>query len=362
MLSIPLPFVMSLLLAMIAFLLRVKQPKEGKLPALFILLCALSTFVVGLRWSFDLSVLRMMQPIISSLLPVTAWYCFAQAHQTKTSDKTWYFLHFIGPILVTLSAVFNQIGFEITDILLAGLYLVYGLMLGKASTNMPEEVRFSQIDRLLQSERIAAGVLLISAGIDIGITLDFMFYGGIHVTNILSLSYLILIPAVVIAVLSVGFSTFHSSLHGLDNSQSQDSVLSQQNLFQPIIEKSIPVTRLETEEAQAIFNKLHALMEEKAVYCDPDLTLNRLSRKLVIPAKKISMAVNQICHQNISKILNEYRINHAKKQLIHTQKSITEIYLESGFQSKSNFNREFSRISKQTPSEFRRRATGGETS
>ena len=45
-----------------------------------------------------------------------------------------------------------------------------------------------------------------------------------------------------------------------------------------------------------------------------------------------------------------------------SQKTIAEIYLESGFQSKSNFNREFSRIVKQTPSEFRRVTTGGEKS
>ena len=49
MIAIPLPFIMSLLLVIIAITLLVKKPIEGKVPSLFITLCAISTAVVGLR-------------------------------------------------------------------------------------------------------------------------------------------------------------------------------------------------------------------------------------------------------------------------------------------------------------------------
>ncbi|MEZ8387612.1 helix-turn-helix domain-containing protein, partial [Vibrio splendidus] len=42
-----------------------------------------------------------------------------------------------------------------------------------------------------------------------------------------------------------------------------------------------------------------------------------------------------------------------KTLLMQSDEAITDIFLSSGFQTKSNFNREFSRITGQTPSEYR---------
>jgi len=54
-------------------------------------------------------------------------------------------------------------------------------------------------------------------------------------------------------------------------------------------------------------------VRKKSLYFDPDLTLDRLSRKLGIPAKQISIAVNLVHKKNISKLINQYRIEHAKQ-------------------------------------------------
>ena len=89
------------------------------------------------------------------------------------------------------------------------------------------------------------------------------------------------------------------------------------------------------------------------MFKDPDLSLNRLARKLGIPARKISSAVNQTHNENISKVINAYRVEYAKILLKQSDETITDIFLNSGFQTKSNFNREFSRVTGQTPSEFR---------
>jgi AraC-like DNA-binding protein len=95
-------------------------------------------------------------------------------------------------------------------------------------------------------------------------------------------------------------------------------------------------------------------IRDKAIYLDPDLTLSKLSRKLGIPAKQISIAVNLVHRKNISKLINEYRIEHAKQELTHTDNTITQVFMNSGFQTKSNFNREFSRVTNMTPSEYRK--------
>lgn len=109
----------------------------------------------------------------------------------------------------------------------------------------------------------------------------------------------------------------------------------------------------EDKEVTQIVAKFDALMKDHQVFKDPDLSLNRVARKLGIPARKISSAVNQTHHQNISKVINAYRIEHAKTLLMQSDEAITDIFLSSGFQTKSNFNREFSRITGQTPSEYR---------
>jgi len=67
----------------------------------------------------------------------------------------------------------------------------------------------------------------------------------------------------------------------------------------------------------------------------------------------ISTAVNRLYQQNISQWVNRFRIEHAKQLLTSTQLPITEIFLESGFQTKSNFHREFSRLVGCTPSAYR---------
>lgn len=52
--------------------------------------------------------------------------------------------------------------------------------------------------------------------------------------------------------------------------------------------------------------------------------------------------------------LNEVRIGYACKQLIDTQKSIEAICYESGFNTLANFNKQFLKVKKTTPSRYRK--------
>lgn len=52
--------------------------------------------------------------------------------------------------------------------------------------------------------------------------------------------------------------------------------------------------------------------------------------------------------------LNEIRIGHACKLLIDTQKTVLEICYESGFNTLANFNKQFLKMKKLTPSAFRK--------
>ena len=54
-----------------------------------------------------------------------------------------------------------------------------------------------------------------------------------------------------------------------------------------------------------------------------------------------------------SRYVNETRIGYARKLLIESQLSITEICFECGFRNASNFNRQFKKVTGASPSEYR---------
>ncbi len=94
-------------------------------------------------------------------------------------------------------------------------------------------------------------------------------------------------------------------------------------------------------------------MKKKALYKDADLNLARLARKAGVPARKVSSAINRVKGKNVSQFVNEYRIDEACRLLTESDRSITELMFEAGFQTKSNFNREFSRVTGVSPKQWR---------
>jgi len=364
MISIPLPFVITLLLGILAAVLYVRQEEKEKPAFLFLTLCALTTAIVGMRWTLDLAILRSLQPLFASLIPATAWYCFSQAH----GKKHIHFIHFIAPLVVMIAALTYPFWRPPIDPILTLLYIGYGFALIKASLNskaVPENVSFSEIEKAQKAERIAGFMLLFSAAIDGALAIDFAFFQGEHAVYILMIGHTLLLPILSLAVVIVSLS-IRSHDHDEEpltpdqpdqkkDATAPSSVTTEDTKYTdpPLKEKSNNTTLDETE-VDVIIKKLDGLMTDKEVFLDPDLTLDRLARKLIIPARHISNAVNQVHGRNISQVINEYRIERAKQLLENTLDPITQVYLNSGFQTKSNFHREFTRITQQTPSAYRR--------
>ncbi|RBP78225.1 AraC family transcriptional regulator [Marinomonas rhizomae] len=342
MIAIPLPFVVALLLSILAILLFIRRDETTQSAFVFIALCALTTTVVGLRWSFDYALFRLIQPILASCIPVTAWYCFSRAHQHQTF-QIW---HLLPPVFVTLASFTYPFWRPPLDPVLTLLYVVYGIGLIRASykaTRLPEQVRLSDIDNALKAERIAGIMLLMSAVIDGALAIDFSLFSGHHTLIILTIGHAVLLPILAAAVIMMSLS--------IAPSVSESPEQTEKVIEEPKDKTTHPLT---DDEVNDIVHKIDVLLTTKEVFLDPDLTLDRLARKACIPARQISAAINQAYGRNISQVVNEYRIERAKQLLITSTKNITQIYLDSGFQTKSNFHREFSRVTGQTPSAFRR--------
>lgn len=103
--------------------------------------------------------------------------------------------------------------------------------------------------------------------------------------------------------------------------------------------------------------KLTVAMEEDKIYLNHNLSIERLSEKLGIPLKDLSNTINRHYNINFYEFLNNYRIKEAEIMLAdpeNKEKSITDIFLDAGFNSKSVYNTLFKKKFNQTPSQYRK--------
>ena len=91
---------------------------------------------------------------------------------------------------------------------------------------------------------------------------------------------------------------------------------------------------------------------------------DRYQEPLVVAdvAEEIGMTVPAFCRyfkkvtkKTFNQFLNEYRIGHARRMIRKSPFTLAAISLDCGFSNISNFNKQFKRITGETPSEFRKR-------
>lgn len=100
--------------------------------------------------------------------------------------------------------------------------------------------------------------------------------------------------------------------------------------------------------------KLDQKIKEQ-VYLDPELTLDSLATELKVTKHHLTQILNLGIGQSFNQYINQYRIEYACKLLKDSSLnlSIEELALESGFNSKSSFNRNFKSQMGCTPSQYR---------
>ncbi len=105
-------------------------------------------------------------------------------------------------------------------------------------------------------------------------------------------------------------------------------------------------------------DKIHQIMLEQKYYLDSNITLEGLAKKLKLPEYQLSILLNKNFQKNFFDFINHYRMEHAKELMVSELgkgHSILKILYDSGFNSKSAFNRCFKKYTGITPSEYRER-------
>jgi len=113
-----------------------------------------------------------------------------------------------------------------------------------------------------------------------------------------------------------------------------------------------------TEAQQAcIIQKLRRQMQEKKLYKDDELTLEKLASSVQISRHHLSEALNQFEHKTFYQFVNEFRVQEIIAALDKCRRqeiipNILALAMEAGFKSKSSFNLYFKKYTGLTPTEF----------
>ncbi|WP_454851550.1 helix-turn-helix domain-containing protein [Rhizobium binxianense] len=337
MLFVPLPFVVALLLAilLIRMLRQGEETVAEKRPFLLLIaLYALQSVLIGIRWGYDVLEIMPVQSVLATLIAALAWVSFKGLTREPTPPLLHFWPHLLPAVLVlSLIALWPApIGPAIILV-----FLGYGAALVWLARHGPDVLVSSRLDGAALSYRslqITGAALLLSAIADIVISLDFARTGGLHADAVVAVGN-------VVALLILGTAASIAGSGG--------------TVENPAIEPPSPPSP--TEEDSAVAAALDTLMRSRRLYRDAELNLGRIARRMNLPARRISVAVNRIHGMSVSQYVNDFRIRAACEQLLSTDHPVTRVMFDAGFISKSNFNREFARLTGESPTQFRKRRT-----
>jgi len=295
------------------------------------------SILVGLVQYYGFTNLRWLQPITASIIPAMAWLAFLEASlRARLQIRDW--VHFSVPAIIALCVFVLP---AIIDVVLCSLFVGYGaailVMLHRQGGDFAHmRLTSGHIPALVW--RFIAFALISSALSDMLIIVAKIDGNDQIVGLILSITSSL-------ALLTIGFLSLSPDI-AIDVDVDVDVQSGAQNRVSDHVSATSS-----TPEHRTIMARLEDLQIREQLYLDPDLTLARISRRMGVPLKQISTAINATTGENVSRFINKYRIEHACGELDKGE-TVTATMLTSGFNTKSNFNREFLRITGKTPSQW----------
>jgi AraC-like DNA-binding protein len=110
---------------------------------------------------------------------------------------------------------------------------------------------------------------------------------------------------------------------------------------------------LDEQMMEQIWQKLKQFMEERQPYLDNKLRIADLAQQLEIPTHYLSQTINQVAGKSFFELINQYRVETAKKLLETEGKPTSSAAFDAGFNSTSAFYRQFKKDTGMTPRQYR---------
>jgi len=329
MIMIPLPFVFAAI-SLIVFFREILSNGEGERKhwfLWFLFALAFQEILIGVRFGYGLDWLRQIQPVTAATLPPLAYFSFA-----RPAYKTGILMATVPVALVLLSISVLP---DLLDGFLAINNLLFAILLARLGVRGTDALGWLKIDHSRQIFILlwlVCVVLIVSGITDMAISYDFFKTNGSNTSSIAGTASLI---GIVIAAAISGLILWRNR-H---------------------VKNTTPVPA--NPEDKAVFERLEKLIRKEKLYLDADINLNRIARRMVLPVRDVSRAVNSQAGQNVSQYINMLKVKESCRLLKETDMQVTQIIYAAGFNTKSNFNREFMRVEGMSPSDWRNRAENG---
>lgn len=364
MLTFPVPMFGACVLLFLALRTVTGQDRHPGL-VVFLLLCALQSLVLALNQHYQVGFANALQPITAALIPAVAW-CAMVASAQRRLRIPFDLVHSAGPVLALLASLFLS---EALDTLVPALFFGYGLAIVFTARDNGGALLKVHLDSGGLPYRMwrAVGYLLIVSALSDVLIVLVQIAGLAHwqpiLISVFSSALLIALGLLSLSDAVGATANEDASIKPSAAEPAESAELAELADLADTKEPAAlaePVERSETIQS-ADDKKTVAMLQEylnqSQLFLEPDLNLARLARKLSIPAKQLSAAVNRETGENVSRNINRFRIEHACA-MMDSGSNVTTAIHASGFNTKSNFNREFNRVKNMTPSAWLERSTG----
>ena len=382
MLFVPLSFLVALFLAI--FLVRLLRDgreawgTHGLFLAL-IVMYIVQSLLVGLRWGYGMTQVLGVLPVMASLIPALSYLAFRDLARERQGIERADWPHLLPTILIAaiLLSARLPVGLGVpqalripVDLVLIATFLSYGLALLWLARLGPDGLVAARLDGALRSYRalqLTGLALIASALTDVAISLDMVWSGGRYSPMVVSAATTLILLLLGIGAVTAGQEEAGEGDGEWDGEGERDGggeaedrralSSSPPNRAAAAMPDASPgaAAKPSTEDHRRLAADLDHLMAERRLWTDTDLNLARLARRLGTPARAVSEAVNRVHGISVSHYVNNHRIAEACRLLDDTDMPITRILFEAGFMTKSNFNREFLRVTGESPTDWRRR-------
>ena len=334
MITLPLVWLVSVLTTIAAFALAqdTRMPFQARLfLCVFLLTLASIGLLLGLRLSFDVPWAAWLQPLVAVMVAPSAYLGFSALTQDLGLNWRKRLLLSAAPVAVAQLAILANLPVS-ADVFVLGINSIYLVSIARLLRRQPDDfVHVAPHALMIVRSAIKATIVLLGMMVatDLSIVAASLFAGDAYILTFLT-GVSGVFTAFVFVVALVGAPMLLQVTKG-------------------------DATKVEgpTDTDRATRAVLDALMNDTHLYTDSNLTLARVARRLSVPVRDVSNAINRTTSENFSRYINGFRIRHAQEALRKTELSITEVMFEAGFVSKSSFNTEFRRVTGKTPSQFR---------
>ena len=354
--ALPISFITALVsLLVIALILR--SPAGNRTSRLcFALLFgvfSLQAVLVGLRFGYGVDVFTPLQRALPFAVGPLSYFGFrALANPEILRDRAVRYhagaallaiaICWLAPLFLNPNDL-PAMALNTVDLLIAISFVVYLTLLIILYRQGPDVFETAGFESVTRTRHWLLATILLLAGLlclDGIIAFDFVQSSGRRTADLIGIGSALLIPALIAAALLY-----------------PQRITSQ---VKPDAVGDGPINSSDVEADRALIDALNTLFSDRGLYRDPDLNLTRLARRLSVPARRVSEAVNRELGLNVSQFVNNRRIKEATTLLAETDRSVAEIMEDAGFRTKSNFNREFRRVTGKSPQDYRHRQRTGD--